>query len=261
MDSVSDLDDIVDSIASFNQSMTTRIVFDEWVSATEYTVAVTQIAAVSKVQGELLDSFYVKDYSVDQYITRTSEYLAQLGDGVDIWEVGNEINGEWLGAASDVTAKISGAYNKVKLQGKKTAITLYYNGSYDGGVATENNCWEKPENQMFIWAETNIPDEMKSGLDYVWVSYYEDDCDDIQPDWQQVFEDLGAMFPNSYIGIGECGTTKNNSKETYINRYYKELSVNHPRYVGGYFWWYGKQDFVPMTNPLWQTLNTAMAGQ
>jgi hypothetical protein len=37
--------------------------------------------------------------------------------------------------------------------------------------------------------------------------------------------------------------------------------VPDARFVGGFFWWYGKQDFVPKTNPLWQTLQDAMSAR
>ncbi len=250
--------DIVDAIGSLAQPMTTRIVFDEWQPAADYDPNVRTIASVTAIQGELLDSYYVSAYSVKEYLDRTNEYLDQLGDVVDIWEVGNEANGEWLGSTSDVVAKIYGAYLAVHARGGKTALTLYYNGAYDNGQPTANNCWEKPENHMMTWAKNNIPQDMKDGLDYVWVSYYEDDCLGIQPDWQAVFDELGSVFPNSLLGIGECGTTRSTSKAEYIYRYYRDLTVVHPRFVGGYFWWYGKEDFVPKTKALWQTLQDAM---
>jgi len=172
--------------------------------------------------------------------------------------VGNEVNGEWLGNTPDVVAKILGAYQAVKARGKTTAITLYYNGIYANGQPTADNCWENPENQMLVWAEQNIPAEMKNGLDYVWVSFYEDDCLDISPDWQSIFNTLGEMFPGSKLGIGECGTLIQDRKEVYINRYYRDMRIDHPRYVGGYFWWYGKQDFVPKSKELWQVLLEAL---
>lgn len=111
---------------------------------------------------------------------------------------------------------------------------------------------------MFVWAESNVPADMRAGLDYVLVSFYEDDCEGISPDWQPVFNALADMFPDAHLGIGECGTLMANQKANYIVRYYRDLAVTHPRYVGGYFWWYGKQDFVPKTNPLWQVLQDAM---
>jgi hypothetical protein len=98
---------------------------------------------------------------------------------------------------------------------------------------------------------------MKNGLDYVLVSYYEDDCNNYQPNWQQVFDSLHVIFPNAKLGIGECGTTNANRKAEYITRYYT-MNITTPNYIGGYFWWYYRQDCVPWnTKPLWQVLDNA----
>ena len=117
---------------------------------------------------------------------------------------------------------------------------------------------------MFTWAQANVPDRMKTGLDYVLVSFYEDDCNGIQPDWNQEFQKLGAMFPNSKIGFGETGTIYTARKAEYINRYYRDMAVTHPRFIGGYFWWYfdaqqsgSTGDMTPKTNYLWDVLNNA----
>lgn len=247
LDDISNLDAALTSLKSISKVPTTRIVFDERVPASYYRNAAIQIRNVSYVMGEILDSYYVKDYSVQAYLDRTKEYLSTLGDVVDIWEVGNEINGEWLGNNSDVVAKMTGAYDLVKAVGKTTELTLYYN----------KDCWEKPANEMFIWAQNNIPDRMKQGLDYVLISYYEEDCNGLRPDWSQVFTQLHAMFPNSKIGFGETGTTNTAEKADYITRYYG-MQLNVPNYVGGYFWWYFKPDMIPYTQPLLKTLNNAI---
>jgi hypothetical protein len=101
---------------------------------------------------------------------------------------------------------------------------------------------------------------MKQGLDYVWVSYYEDDCNGYQPNWQKVFDSLHVIFPNSKLGIGECGTTRSSKKAAYITRYYT-MHITTPKFVGGFFWWYWRQDCVPYTTKsLWKTLNTCVEG-
>jgi hypothetical protein len=249
-DSISNVSAIVASLNSIKKVPTTRIVFDENVPSSEYRDATVKIRNVSYVMGEILDSFYVRTLSVQGYLNRTKDYLNTLGDVVDIWEVGNEINGEWLGKNSDVVAKMSGAYDLVKSQGKTAELTLYYN----------KGCFDKPANEMFAWAKANIPERMKTGLDYVLVSYYEDDCNGLQPDWPAVFKQLATLFPNSKIGFGEVGTTKSARKAEYITRYYsKKISV--PNYVGGYFWWYFKQDMVPNTKTPLSTLNSAISTQ
>ena len=160
--------------------------------------AVRQIYPVSFIMGEILDSQYVSTYSVADYSSRTASYLNTLGSYVDVWEVGNEVNGEWLGSTPDGVAKMYDAYMQVKQRGWKTALTLYYNGPLDEGSAS---CWASADHQMFNWAQANIPSEMKQHLDYVLVSYYEDDCNGIQPNWTSVFQQLAQMFPYSYIGL------------------------------------------------------------
>ena len=247
IDSIDSLADIVTSLKNLSHKPTTRIVFDEGTSSSYYSAAAAQIHAVSFVMGEILDSFYVKSISTAAYGARTTEFMNGLGSNVDIWEIGNEINGEWLGDTPTVAAKMTTSYNLVKAAGKKAAVTLYYN----------QDCWANKSNEMFTWAQANIPASMKSGLDYVLISYYEDDCNGLQPNWATVFHQLAVMFPNSKIGFGETGTKNSNNKAAFINRYY-DMIINEPNYIGGYFWWYFKQDMVPYTKPLWTTLNNAI---
>ena len=247
VDSIDSLTDIVNSLKNLSHKPTTRIVLDEGQSSSYYKTAAAQIHAVSFVMGEILDSFYMKSITAAQYSARTTELMNGLGSNVDIWEVGNEINGEWLGTTTDTVAKMTSAYNLVKGAGKTAALTLYYN----------EECWANRSNEMFTWAQANVPANMKSGLDYVWISYYEDDCNGLQPNWPAVFQKLAVMFPNSKIGFGEVGTNNSNLKASYINRYYN-MNITEKNYVGGYFWWYGKQDFVPMTKPLWTIFNEAI---
>ena len=216
--------------------------------ASYYRSAAVAINKVSYVMGEILDSQYMDTETVQGYLKRAENYYATLGDVVDIWEIGNEINGEWLGSNADVVAKMTGAYDIAKGQGRQTALTLYYN----------QDCWSKRSNEMFTWAQANIPERMKQGLDYVLVSYYEEDCNNLKPDWNTVFKKLSVMFPNSRIGFGEVGTSKDARKAEYLQRYYA-LKPPVPNYVGGHFWWYYKQDMVPHTKALWNTLNTAIA--
>ncbi len=238
----------VDALSGLSTRVTARVVFDEHVPASEYLDPVTKISQVADVMGEILDSYYVPTETVAGYEARTRDFVDTLGSRVSIWEIGNEINGEWLGPTADVVAKMTAAYRLVESRGLRSALTLYYN----------ENCWERPEHEMFAWTQANVPAEMRQGLDYVWISYYEDDCNGLQPDWDAVFQKLATIFPNSAIGFGEVGTLNSARKSAYLNRYYT-LQVNAPRFVGGYFWWYFSQDMVPSTKPLWGELNTLVS--
>lgn len=161
--------------------MTTRIVYDPGKKASEYRDATAKIGKVSYVMGEIVDSFFMKCYTVPEYRDRTKDYVDALGDVVDIWEVGNEINGDWTFGStskckprvgvkstdpSDVALKMIEAYDYVKSKGKIAELTLYYN----------KGCGAPAANEMFTRAQANIPERMKQGLDYVLVSYYEDEA-------------------------------------------------------------------------------------
>jgi hypothetical protein len=244
LDAVDHLNDITESLSRLSKKPTTRIVFDESAPASQYVQTVDQIHNVSYIIGCIVDSYYMEDYTLDQYINRLNDYVNTLSNNVDIWEVGNEVNGEWLGSVDTVIMKITQGYSVLKNQNKKIALTLFYN----------ENCWEKSENEMFYWINNSLPDSLKSGLDYVLVSYYEDDCNNFQPDWQRVFDSLHVIFPHSKLGIGECGTTKSSLKTSYMKRYYN-MKIKTTGYIGGYFWWYFREDCVPYTKSLWKVLN------
>jgi hypothetical protein len=262
---------------------TARVVFDEGVDrvfhtygidASAYVEPVSIIGANARVMGELLDSLFMPSYSVEQYRARACEYRAELGHLVDVWEVGNEINGEWLG--SSATEKMMTAIevfrsDRATFEGTlcpgftlrpderpfTLELTLYYNGTYNGGVASTDNCWAEPDHAMLMWANTTFGDggpaaALRSSLDSILVSYYEDDCNGIQPAWQPVFDELGVIFPDAALGFGECGTTDAALKPTYVDRYYHgmdsndasfaNMRVDHPHFVGGNFWWYFSDD-------------------
>jgi hypothetical protein len=272
VDNVKNLDKIVASIEHLSKKPTTRIVYDTDKSAAQYRNATEAIHRVSYVMGQPVDSFWMRCFTIDEYLKRTQEFVETLSDVVDIWEIGNEINGDWTfgktrncrpkasvrsTAAANVAVKMIAAYDYVKSKGKITELTLYYN----------KDCGAPPANEMFTWAEAKIPDRMKQGLDYVLVSYYEDDCHGLQPDWPTVFQQLSRLFPRSKIGFGECGAQKRKApdlvKRQYIDRYYG-MHIDLPNFVGGCFWWYFRQDMVPYKdqndrlNPRWKALDEAI---
>jgi len=255
VDDVSNLPGIVAALGALPHRPTTRIVFDETEGPGYYAHPVAEIGKVSYVMGEILDSAYVANDSVSAYHARTAAYLKAFPTGVDLWEVGNEINGNWLGKTSDVAAKMTGAFDLVKAAGGHTELTLY--GCSDSGAAYD----------MFDWVTTNVPSRMRTGLDYVLVSYYAGDCGAprVLSEWPSVFQRLHEMFPNAGIGFGEVGAVDKNGNDVgdpsvagpYLDDYYG-LDVNVPNYVGGYFWWYFAEDMVPKTKPLFATLSAAM---
>jgi len=273
---------IIDSLEHFHFKPAVRIVFDfaQPPNPSHYDTLASEVwPKSSAVLGEILDSDGgINKCDLACYKQRTTAYLDTLGSHVDIWEVGNEVNGNWLRPhknsgdaqvidkeSKDLAEKIFAATKLVKGKGGRTALTLYYN----------EDCWKFPQDEMFSWAEKYLvnylerehPDfKLKENLNYVLISYYEDDCNDLQPDWPAVFTRLVGLFPNSKIGFGECGAKKQPLKqEEYLKRYYVEhhqkLSQMFPqKYVGGYFWWFFRRDMVPrvnngQVNPIWKTFD------
>lgn len=243
--------EIVAATRHLSRMPTSRIVFDEDRTAAQYAPKVRAIRATSYVMGELVDSSAMTTLTIAEHRQRTTRYLRALGTDVDIWEIGNEVNGEWIGPTPSVVAKVANAYDQVTAAGRPTALTLYYNP----------DCWSRRAHQMLPWTRAHIPSRMKGGLDYVFVSYYEHDCNGHRPtlaEWNRVFDRLHALFPNSKLGFGEVGAAPRSPiavRRATMRRYYG-MPVTTPRFVGGNFWWYGTQDLLPWaTRPLWRTLD------
>ncbi len=88
------------------------------------------------------------------------------------------------------------------------------------------------------WLQTYLPEDLKQGIDYVLVSYYDDDNDGYQPNWQQVFAELETLFSRAKLGIGECGTPSEHApmaRKLQLFRHYYAMPQYTPRYVGGTF--------------------------
>ena len=78
-----------------------------------------------------------------------------------------------------------------------------------------------------------------------------------EAEWQEVFDALHAVFPKAKLGFGEVGTVHAERKAEYMRRYYS-LDIKGDYFVGGYFWWYYRQDCVPKTESLWNILDSLM---
>jgi hypothetical protein len=244
---------------------------------------------------------------VSRYRRRVQKALATFGESVDIWEIGNEVNGEWSGwkekerkdATQDwekvspekrarrrqwVYNQIKAAYDVLQPADKCMAITFYYNDDHQG-----HSCWPKPQDlsdgsayEMVNWASEYFTDkEMRDHIKYVFISYYENtECgkllsgdDEVDAGrFAGVLGMLSEKFTNADLGFGEfgpeCDYPEGCPQETvgakdrwcnrcagdikrFIPRYYKSYHelissrMRTPKYVGGYFYWYGLQDMIP----------------
>lgn len=232
------LEEIAASLKDLKVKPTVRIVMSKEMTPGEYIEIFNKIHEVAYIMAQPVDSYEMNLYEdAESYRLRFSESYKYLGEYVDIWEIGNEVNGEeWIKQDSYLVAdKVMAAYEEISSKGKKTAITFYY---------------ENPEynHDMFEWISTYLPNEIREGVDYSFISYYEDENDGYIPEWEKVFKELEDFFPNSKFGIGECGNIAKNatddSKIKMIKDYYSMRGYTK-NYVGGYFWWNYVEDCIP----------------
>ncbi len=236
---------IAEALAALPRRATTRVYFEPRQKASYYAPALTQIHAVSDVMGELLDSSDERSTSTEAFQAHVQEYLAQLSGVVDIWEVGNEVNGNWTGPYETVSAKLTEAYRDVAADHGASALTLYEN------AFGPEHCGDgSAELTPVQFSEQRVPREVAEGLDYVLLSYYPTQCGGRMPDSQEVaaqLQELHALYPHAQLGFGEVGLAHAASKKTAaqaeaIMRWAYSLDPGLSYYVGGCFWWYGWQD-------------------
>ncbi|MGD0455826.1 MAG: hypothetical protein ABSB69_19750 [Solirubrobacteraceae bacterium] len=260
IDEVNQLESILGALAALPVRPTTRVYFDVREPASYYASALTQIDSVSSVMGELLDSSDEKSISTEAFQARVESYLHALGSEVGIWEVGNEVNGNWTGSYPTVAAKLTEAYNDVAATGAASALTLYANNF------GPNNCGDGPaELTPLQFAEQYVPSQVADGLDYVFLSYYPTECGRREPSSEAVasyMQQLHSVFPNAALGFGEVGLPHAVRRSTLkraerIMRWAYSLKPGLPYYVGGYFWWYGAEDALHAGAPLAGALREA----
>ena len=247
--SKSSINKIIDAIKALPVKPTARVIIDADKKPADFIPLLERLHEVSYILLCPCDSSDMKLYkTVESYTARFAACAAHLAPYTDIWEVGNEINGElWLGGTDELIAqKVYAAWKYVHERGFVSALTTYMFKSDDQSMTMEE------------WLENFIPSDMKNALDYVLVSYYDEDNEGMHENWNDMFKNLYDMFPSSQLGFGECGFSAPHRTGKVFNAqadaYYRMMPYND-RYVGGYFWWYWQEDCVPhKRNSRWQKI-------
>jgi hypothetical protein len=265
-------------------------------AASTYTAAIQTLKSQTRppfLLGEVLDSSYQGCFTptgspsgTQSAEARWYDYVSTLGSYVDIWEVGNEINGNWLDSQdagkngiscpwsvpsttdANVVTDMINAYNIVKGAGKLAELTLYYPG-------TGSSCDSPAAFDPITWTEANVPLNMRYGMDYVFLSYYHQDCtagtDPSPSAWGTFFTQVQNLFPNAKIGFGEWGySTKKltgSTLDTLLSEGYGMDPYTLPfsqNWVSGVFFWEWADTAVPYNSnsgSVWEEVNTDMQEQ
>jgi hypothetical protein len=264
IDQITHLQPLISSLAALPERPTTRVYFGVHEAASYYAQALQQLDPVTGVMGELLDSSDEKAISVGAFQERTESYLSALGTRVSIWEVGNEVNGNWTGSYPTVAEKLTEAYDDVAAAGGQTALTLYAN---DFGP---DHCGDgEAELTPLQFSQQYVPSQVADGLNYVLLSYYPTQCGGSEPSSEELvpyLERLHAVYPNALLGIGEVGLPKRVKKSSRaqaeeIMQWAYSLKPGLSYYVGGYFWWYAAEDALKPKAPLRAALQAAFGDE
>lgn len=270
LDDISNLDSVIASLKHIPYFPASRVVFDYEMSPAYYVAAMKELRAHSYIMGLIADSSVMGRYTVASLKARAKKFVSAMSNDVDLWEIGNEVNGNWLG--TNTQAKILAVYKAVSAVKGATALTFFYMGEPEDS----HNCIDAPGNDMFSWIQTMFQlqlranqrnpeiEKMRLSLTYVFISWYPQGCVGVDPDWSAVFHRLSEIFPNSKVGFGEIGTAKPQFGSDYeinlIRKFYplaKNISLP-TTYVGGYFWWNFVAEMVPHSNKLMTVLREAI---
>ena len=241
--------EVIKGLDAMEQKPTVRVVMRPELSAASYKDILKSLHEHAYIMLCPCDSSYLKDYkSADRYVDRYRECVDALSPYVDIWETGNEINGEgWTGLSSEEASEyMYSAWKYLYSMGMTTELTPYE--FRHGDQSTD----------MIPWLKKYVPQQMRDHLDHVLISYYDDDNDGVHDDWQSVFDQLAVIFPDSRIGFGECGFSEPHAYDKafaqQVTAYYG-LKPFNDHYEGGYFWWYWQQDCLPCEdNQAWKMI-------
>jgi len=208
--------------------------------------------------GQLFDSSVQSSLSLTAFKAAVDKALAYPDfDKFTAWEVGNEVNGGWLGSGMSAKIAYASAQVKAKTQ-KKVYLTFYWYGIED-----------TLQTSLFNWIDANITPEMHANIDGVALSIYIDQ----QPlgfSWDLVMTRLAALFPGKAIMVGELGfidpsvktifregpvtPSDNAGGQLYIDNRYP-ASFGTANAVGGNFWWFYDQQMAGR-QPLWNALHS-----
>lgn len=226
-----------------------RIVFDRAEPPESYRAAVDLAHSLGvRVTGQILDSSQMKDVPVAAWRDRVTRYITAL-PAVDAWEVGNEVNGTWLGR--DVVAKVAYAARYVREHTRaRTLLTLYWQLGE-----------EEPRSSMFEWASHHLSPELLRDIDDIGISLYPEDHP-MGLAMDRVFMTLHARFPSQRLLISELGywspdlghtwwwgsrSNPKNRGRVAVASLYQSAVLGYPYSGGGTYWWYYRQEALGPT--------------
>ena len=137
VDSIADFPAVLAAVKAHRARPMVRVVMDPGTRPADYAAAITQLRSRAYILAEPIDSTAMRALSLSGVHRRMRAFVTALAGQVDYWEIGNEINGEWVGSDPvEINAKVQAAYDEVKAAGGRTMVTLNFWSGPD--------CYAKP---------------------------------------------------------------------------------------------------------------------
>lgn len=174
------------------------------------------------------------------------ELLIKALPGVDAWEIGNEIGGDWLG-----TGPVAKALRAAKAVRERTTATTVLTLYYQLGQAD-------PAFSLFSYAAKEITQPVRDLVDVVGLSVYPQ-LHPLGTAADRVLTTLDAAFPDSRIAVTELGygaedlnsgpwwfgsTTDPVVARTAVAEHVTGAALGRADAWGAPFWWYYLEDQV-----------------
>lgn len=227
-------------------------------SFNEYDGVVEELARNKiKVMGCVLDSTqWPKTMTPELYAERTKNLVLHFRGKISSWEVGSELNGDWLGGVSapftteQVYRTYTAGVNKVKEldPGLETVATLY--------------AWEETAPDLEHALSEWVPKQVKRGfgrnLDVVGLSVQPEE-NPLGMGFERVFDATGDALPRQKLMISSLGYVEKEDVAGYwwlapddadgarkdIAILYTTASCAMPRSLCGGFWWQTLDQMLP----------------
>lgn len=173
-------------------------------SFTLYDAIVSELKAKNiYVMGSVLDTAqWPKDLTPQLYSLRTKNLVLRYASKIRSWEVGPEINGDWLGGPRTPLGlkKTLKIYSAAAAQVKsieptlETVATLYW---WDGTAPDEDH-------SLFGWLRRHAPSGFADNLDVVALSLQPED-NPVGMAFERIFERLHEALPKQRLMLGSFG--------------------------------------------------------
>ncbi len=196
-----------------------------------------------KVMGQPIDSYYAKDFPGQAYVHRIQRAVTAL-PAVDAWEIGNEVNGGWLGPDMGDRVDQAATWLHASHPDKTVILTLYWQ------IGTDEPQWS-----TFDWIRDELKQSTIRDTDVFLLSTWVEDAP-LGLAFDRVLGALHDALSGSLVGIGELGYWGSGTSRAWwygdrrhtiegrrivLDQLYR-ASLGYSWSVGGVFWWYFAED-------------------